>query len=207
MMVSRFIEYLQHERRLSPHTLTAYRTDLEQLQLFLEKEHGPVEAAAADFRQLRGWVVSLSEQQLDNRSINRKIATLRAFFTFQNRKGLRTDDPTALLKSLKTDRPLPAFVREQELETLLDAHDFTDDFAGKRDRLVLELLYGTGIRLAELLALTDAALDAYAATLTVLGKRSKSRVIPLPPALLSLIQGYQAARNEQFTSRKTTPCS
>ena len=202
MMVSRFLQYLEHERRLSPHTLTAYRTDLEQFSRFLETEHGHQPPEAADFQQLRSWVVSLSEQKLDNRSINRKIATLRAFFTFLSRKGLRSTDPTALLKSLKTDRPLPAFVREQELETLLDAHDFPDDFAGKRDRLVLELLYGTGIRLAELLALTDADVDAYAATLTVTGKRSKTRVIPLPAGLLSLIDAYQTARNGQFSAPK-----
>lgn len=197
-MVSYFLQHIKYEKRLSEHTLTAYRSDMEQLSQYLLESYELDAPEKADFQMLRSWVASLAEKKLDNRSINRKIATLRTFYGFLLRKRVITNDPMLSIKALKTDRTLPTFVREQEMTTLLDDITFTDDFTGVRDKLVLELLYGTGMRLTELITLKDADLDAYERTLTVLGKRNKYRILPLSASLYKLIRQYQNFKQETF---------
>ncbi|OZI09478.1 integrase [Siphonobacter sp. BAB-5385] len=197
-MVSYFLQHIKYEKRLSEHTLTAYRSDMEQLSQYLLESYELDAPEKADFQMLRSWVASLAEKKLDNRSINRKIATLRTFYGFLLRKRVITNDPMLSIKALKTDRTLPTFVREQEMTTLLDDITFTDDFTGVRDKLVLELLYGTGMRLTELITLKDADLDGYERTLTVLGKRNKYRILPLSASLYKLIRQYQNFKQETF---------
>lgn len=197
-MVSFFLQHIRYEKRCSHHTLTAYGTDLEQFSAYLREHYELETPERADFQQVRSWVAHLSELGLENRSINRKIATLRAFFGFLLRKKHRTDDPMLKIRALKTDRSLPTFVKEQEMATLLDDVEFPDDFAGTRDKLVLELLYGTGIRLSELIGLKDGDLNAYDRTLTVLGKRNKHRVVPVNAPLFNLIRSYQALKEKTF---------
>ncbi|PQA59623.1 tyrosine-type recombinase/integrase [Siphonobacter curvatus] len=197
-MVSYFLQHIKYEKRLSEHTLTAYRSDMEQLSQYLLESYELDAPEKADFQMLRSWVASLAEKKLDNRSINRKIATLRTFYGFLLRKRVITNDPMLSIKALKTDRTLPTFVREQEMTTLLDDITFTDDFTGVRDKLVLELLYGTGMRLTELITLKDADLDAYERTLTVLGKRNKYRILPLSASLYKLIRQFQNFKQETF---------
>lgn len=193
-MFNDFLQHIKFQKRCSEHTVTAYRTDLEQFSLFLLNTYSSENLAEADFPQLRAWVVALSELKLDTRSINRKMATLRTFYGYLLKNKTIIVDPTLKLKALKTDRTLPTFVREKEMDTLLDDIDFGNDFEGLRDKLVIELLYGTGMRLAELIGLKDSDIDAYQRTLTVLGKRNKHRVIPIHQNLFALIQSYQAIR-------------
>ena len=197
-MVTFFLQHIKYEKRCSHHTLTAYRTDIEQFAVYLVESYELAAPERADAQMVRSWIASLSEAKLDNRTINRKIATLRAFFDFLLRQRVIEQDPMLKTKALKTDRTLPQFVKEPEMTNLLDKVEFPEGFAGMRDKLVMELLYGTGIRLSELIGLKDSDVNAYEATITVLGKRNKHRIIPLNVSLLHEIQAYQAEKNAQF---------
>ncbi|GAB3253989.1 tyrosine recombinase XerC [Larkinella harenae] len=197
-MVTLFLEHIRYEKRLSHHTLTAYRTDLDQFLAYLKSDYELDQPEQATFHQIRSWIVSLVESGMDKTSVNRKIATLRSFYGFLMRRKIITTDPTLKVSALKTSKKIPVFVEEKPMETLLDGVDFPDDFKGLRDKLVLELLYGTGIRLAELVGLKMADVSLYEKTITVLGKRNKHRIIPVPQPLFALIQQYQQAKETEF---------
>lgn len=197
-MVTFFLQHIKYEKRCSHHTLTAYRTDIEQFAAYLQESYELTAPERADAQMVRSWIASLSEAKLDNRTINRKIATLRAFFDFLLRQRVIEQDPMLKTKALKTDRTLPQFVKEPEMTNLLDKVEFPEGFAGMRDKLVMELLYGTGIRLSELIGLKDSDVNAYESTITVLGKRNKHRIIPLNVSLLHEIQAYQVEKNALF---------
>lgn len=189
-MVDFFLSYLQNERRLSPHTVSGYRTDLLQLADFLSGK-SPESAHADD---LRAWIVSLSESGLENTSINRKIASLRAFYKFLVRRKKISNDPTGLLKSLKTPKRLPVFLEEKNTVNLFEVIEYEPGFTGVRDKLILELLYGTGIRLSELIGIKETDVDHN--RIKVLGKRAKYRIIPLHENLVQLIEQYRGLKKE-----------
>lgn len=186
-----FLKYIQFEKRSSEHTLTAYRIDMKQFTEYLEKSYDFSHPQLADFQMIRSWIVSMAEKKVENRSINRKIATLRTFYKFLLKKKIIENDPMFKVSALKTGKSIPSFVRETELDTLLDDVQFSEDFSGVRDKLVLELLYGTGMRLSEMINLKEQDVDAYKRVLMVLGKRNKQRVIPINEQLLLLIQQYK----------------
>jgi integrase/recombinase XerC len=190
-LVDFFLSYLQNEKRLSPHTVLAYKIDLLQFQNFLSSPDVQYDISLAQYQDIRAWVVQLSENQIDNRSINRKIASLRAFYKFLQIKKKIEVNPVALVKSLKTAKRLPVYVEETPMENLFADIEFTEDFEGLRDKLLLEMLYGTGIRLSELINIKVSDVDIFGRKITVLGKRSKYRIIPLHQTLLDLIQKYQ----------------
>jgi integrase/recombinase XerC len=193
-MISAFIQYLVSEKRLSQHTARAYETDLKQCVSFLHVLAPDSQLEKANHRTLRVWVLTLAQQGLSNRSINRKIASLKAFYKFLCVKAYVAQNPTLQLSTLRLKSDLPVFLKEQELLDLLDNHLFEDTFEGWRNKLVLELLYGTGIRLAELLALHDEAVDLYDSTIRVLGKGKKERTIPFPKSLRQVIERYRDCR-------------
>lgn len=194
-MISAFTQYLVSEKRLSQHTVRAYETDLRQCASFLYTLAPDSQLEQATHKTLRTWVVTLAQQGLSNRSINRKIASLKAFYKFLCAKAHMVRDPTLQLSTLRLKSNLPTFLKEHELLNLLDNHVFEDTFEGWRDKLVLELLYGTGIRLAELLALRDAYVDLYDNTIRVWGKGAKERTIPFPKSLRQIIEQYRRCRN------------
>ena len=194
-MITDFLQYLASERRLSSHTVQAYATDLKQCAAYLHTLTPESSIEQATHQSLRAWIAALAQQGLNNRSINRKIAALKSFYKFLHNQGRITQDPTAHLSRLKQKKSLPVFIKEKELLALLDHHKFEDTFEGWRDRLVLELLYGTGIRLAELLTLRDEAVDLYDNMIKVQGKRNKERVIPFPQSLCQVIEQYRVHRD------------
>ena len=188
---SDFLQHIRYEKRLSHHTLLAYENDLLQFAEFLQDQHANTLPEQADHVLVRSWIVHLVESGLDKSSVNRKIATLRAFFGFLLRQKQLSVDPMQKVVALKMSKKLPTFVEEKPMATLLDDIDFPDDFTGLRDKLVLELLYGTGIRLSELTGLKTVEVNLYSRTIMVLGKRNKHRVVPLMPPLVALIGQYQ----------------
>ncbi|MFN8429339.1 MAG: tyrosine-type recombinase/integrase [Spirosomataceae bacterium] len=200
-MVDFFLAHIKNERRLSPHTHTAYKADLEQFQQFLSPDFSLLiqDAQASDIRE---WVVSLSEQKLDNRSINRKMASLRAFFKYLLKNQKIKSDPTALVKALKTAKKLPVYLEEDAMENLFEFVEFTPDFEGQRDRLLMELFYGTGMRLAELIGLKTKDYDRFGRKITVLGKRNKYRVIPLNQEVIDCIDIYLKLLEEAGVSNE-----
>ena len=195
-MVSYFIQHIKYEKRLSHHTVTAYESDIKQFSAYLLFQYELKEPEKADFQMIRSWIVALVDEKIENRSINRKIATLRTFYNFLLRHKSISADPMLKIKALKTDKNLPKYIEEKPMENLLDDIEFSDDFAGQRDKLVLELLYGTGMRLAELIGLKISDLNLYNNTLIVLGKRNKQRIIPVNQTLVEAIKKYLTLRTD-----------
>jgi integrase/recombinase XerC len=198
-MQESFLKYLQYEKRYSKHTLTSYKLDLGQLQVFLSDNHPDTNIQDANHSLLRGWIVSLVENGIQPKSINRKIASLRSFYKFLMRQQIITKDPTTKIKVLKTSKKLPQFVNEREMNLLLDNCEFSADFIGHRDRLIMELLYGTGIRLSELISLKTRDVHFLNRTIKVLGKRNKERVIPFSISLERVIKQYLQQKKNTFS--------
>ncbi|MCP9767494.1 integrase [Lacihabitans sp. LS3-19] len=199
-MVDFFLSYLQNEKRLSPHTVLAYKIDLLQFENFL-KIHAPeLPIQNAEYNDIRAWIVELSESKIDNRSINRKMASLKAFYKYLIIKKKIELNPTSLLKSLKTSSRLPVYVEEQPMENLFELVDFTNDFEGLRDKLLCELLYGTGIRLSELINIKTLDIDYFDKKIKVLGKGNKYRVLPLHQTLVDLLINYNNVKIQTLGS-------
>lgn len=190
--VAAFLNYLNFEKRLSSHTVAAYRGDLTQLLGYLETKG--LALAEVDRNVLRGWVISLTEQKLSPVSVNRKIAAVKAYYRFLKKKGMIAKDPSSLLVGLRKPRKLPGFVEENSMELLFEEIGFEPTAEGRRDRLVMEILYGTGMRLSELIGLKPGDFNEGSRTLKVLGKRSKERIIPITVGLTELIGGYLRER-------------
>ena len=195
---SDFLSHIRYEKRLSHHTVTAYTNDLEQFSAFLRTECNLDQPERADFRHIRSWIVSLVEGDMDKSSVNRKIATLRAYYEFLLRRKVIALDPMSKVQALKTSKKLPQYVEEKPMDMLLNDVEFANTFEGVRDKLVLELLYGTGIRLSELTGLKTTAVNLYEKTIIVLGKRNKHRIIPLTQPLFELVQQYIRLKEAEF---------
>jgi integrase/recombinase XerC len=193
-----FLDFLRFEKRLSSHTVTAYQTDLVQFAVFLQQEYELADLRQATHPLIRGWIVSLMNQSLDPRTVNRKVACLRSFYKFLLRTHQLDANPMLRVKAPKMAKKLPEFVPEEALNRLLNNFKFEDNFGGVRDQLILETLYGTGIRLSELLGITEADLDLNGSTVRVTGKGNKQRLVPLNPSLLLVLARYRAARLAEF---------
>ncbi len=196
-----FIKYLKFEKRYSSKTVISYQTDLHQFQEFLNRVFDAIPSEEANHGMIRSWIVSLVEGKLDAVSVNRKIACLRSYYKFLIKKAIVAKDPMAKIKILKTKKKLPHFVQEADMVKMLDHTEFGNTFENLRDQLVLELLYGTGMRLSELIGLKDSSINLSDRTLKVLGKRNKERVIPFGVNLVVLIKGYLKSRNKEVEKR------
>jgi len=197
-MIKSFLRYLQFERRYSQHTITAYAADLDQFSVFLTQQDVAIEKVS--YTDIRLWVISLVEDGMNPATVNRKMASLRSFYKFLRKRNEIKHDPSQRLQALKTPKRLPQFVQEKDINALFDNQEFKDDFFGQRDKLILELLYGTGMRRAELLGLTDASINIEKGQIKVLGKRNKERIIPVNSTVTNLISNYKVKRNDHFGS-------
>ncbi|MFT7231304.1 MAG: integrase/recombinase XerC [Cyclobacteriaceae bacterium] len=199
-MIDSFLKFLQFEKRFSPHTLIAYRQDLYQLQQFLLDTFELEDFLQVNHSMLRGWVVSLIDGGLIPKSVNRKIATLKSFYKFLQARENIDQNPASRLKPLKTEKKLPSFVRQSEMNDLLDEVKvkFDEGFSGTRDKLIIELLYATGIRLSELINLKEKDVNFFQGSIKVLGKRNKERVIPISDSFVKILKGYLPVRNNEF---------
>ncbi len=186
-----FLNYLEREKKYSPHTLTAYRNDLIQFQEFIQRIYEVEDAAGIKSQMVRSFIAELMNDGVQSRSINRKISTLKSFFKYSIQQGLLQENPMKKVVSPKTPKRLPVFVEQAKMESLLaERPDPSDSFAHWRDYLVIELLYGTGIRLAESIGLKESDLNLEAGTIKVLGKRNKERIIPIAKGLTALLRDY-----------------
>lgn len=202
-MIKNFLNYLQYERRSSSNTLEAYKKDLEQFEAYCQLDalsedvdNEPFDIAHAKFEHVRGWVVSLIDQKLSPRSVNRKIASLNAYYRYLLEREEIQELPTKKLRSLKVSKKLPHFVKEQEIPQLFSLENFSTSKYPDRDRLVIELFYGTGIRLSELINIRVGDINFSNKNLKVLGKRNKERLIPIHFDLLLLLQEYIEKQNK-----------
>lgn len=195
-MIDSFLKHLQFEKRYSSKTVQSYATDLKQFKEFIFTSFDTPLTEDANYAMIRAWVAQLSEDGLDASSINRKIACARSYYKFLMKQEVINVDPTTKIKVLKTRKKLPHFANEQDMVAVLDRAEFGEDFEGVRDRLVLELFYGTGMRLSELINLKDSSVRLADRTVKVLGKRNKERVIPFPASLSVAIEAYVCSRNK-----------
>ncbi|OEK07255.1 integrase [Roseivirga misakiensis] len=198
-MVDSFLKYISFEKRYSKHTVQSYQNDLEQFQSYICHHFKTEDLSQATQLMVRSWILSLMDSGISSRTVNRKIASLRSFFKFLVSRGQVTENPTSKVRSLKTQKELPSFADEQEFSNYLNSDVFADSFEGRRDQLILEIFYGTGIRQAELLGLKTSDLDERNSTIKVLGKRNKERIIPISRSLLGLIEKYIHEKNHVFS--------
>lgn len=191
-----FADYLRYEKRFSSHTVVAYNNDLDQFELFCTEMVGDFNVKEVDSKLVRNWVVHLMEQKMSPRTVARKVTTLKSFFKYLMKEQVVDVNPALHLPLPKIRKKLPNFVEENNLHHLLDDGYFTNDFAGIRDKLIMTLLYGTGIRLAELMLLKESDFNKNDNLVRVFGKRKKERVIPYPKSINKLLDLYVTIKDE-----------
>lgn len=198
MELDAFLRYMEHEKRCSPHTLDAYRRDITSYLDFLDGRGWTIQRVST--RQIRSWLVDL-HRSLAVRTVNRKLSAVRSFHAFLHRRGHSDTDPAAHVHGLKMPSRNPTFIKQHELERLLDAQ-VMDDFPSARDALVIRLLYATGMRRAELMGLTDADIDLRQGVVRVMGKGRKERILPLAADLIDDVRHYLVLRDKAFDGRR-----
>mgnify|MGYP003674584065 CR=1 FL=1 len=198
-MIDSFINYLEFEKKASPHTVEAYRRDLTQFEEFLALSFEINEISEAQHPELRAWVIELVDSGLSTTSVNRKIATLKSYYKFLLRSQIISSDPTYKLKGLKNPKKLPEFVQEETILAVLDESVYEQDFDGQRDKMVMEFLYLTGVRLSELIGLKWSDINLIDDSVKVLGKRKKERIIPITKGLKQNILLYKKVFEERFS--------
>lgn len=187
--IEEFINFIRVERQYSTQTITAYAKDLSELAIYIDEEKLGSNIKVVDFYVLRGFITTLYDKELSKSSIERKISTLKSFFKFLYRRGIIEDNPARMLKFPKKEKYLPNVFNVDDIFTLLDLPDKSTPM-GMRDALILELLYGTGVRVSELVGLDRNAVDLNGMRILVRGKGKKERIVPLAPELISLIKDY-----------------
>lgn len=193
-----FLAYLANERRYSSHTITAYRTDLEQFFNYALKEYDIALPTDVTVELVREWVLFLMTQKQSPFSVNRKLSALRSFFRYLLRNGLMQANPLQYIEGVKTFKRLPVYVREADLNCLLDGDCFENTFEGVRDKLILALFYEAGVRCAELINLRCKDVDFLLSQISVIGKRDKQRLIPIGEELKELFEKYMVVREEKM---------
>ena len=190
-----FQEYLQLEKNYSLHTITAYGNDLLFFQEFLKNNFDQELLEEVNYSMIRSWIVSMVDTGISNSSINRKIASLKAFYKFLLKTKQIESSPLLKHKSLKTPKILQIPFSENELDIVLNNLKFPESYEGIRDKLIIDLFYTTGVRRAELINLKMQNVDLHSGTLKVLGKRNKERIVPIIPILASQIKLYLSERS------------
>ena len=198
-MQETFLKYLQFEKRYSVHTIKSYRNDLSQFSAFLLSDFEVHSLQEANHAMVRSWMVSLVDQGLDSRSVNRKTACLRSFYKFLLKQEVISVDPMRKVMALKTSKKLPQFLNENTINHLLDNAVFEDTFTGWRDKLILELLYSTGTRLSEIINLKENNINLVNNTIKVIGKRNKERIIPLSKSMMAVIDRYKNSKKRSIS--------
>lgn len=204
MEIKEFLGYLEHERRFSHHTVKNYKIDLTQFLEYLISEFEIDDLISANHQILRSWIVHLMEKPLSARSINRKISTLKSYYKYARKEGVLENDPTLKIISPKQSERLPVFVEEDGMQNLFNGDYFENNFSGRRDELLISLLYETGIRLSELIELKFSDVDFDASRLKVLGKRNKERFIPLTQIMLQSIKSFHAEKEVESGNNSST---
>lgn len=202
-----FFNYLRFQKRYSRHTIISYENDLKQFLVFLKDEFDTPFLQDINSAIVRSWLASLKEKNLTSKSINRKISTLKSFFKFLMRQGFVDTTPMSIISSPKIGKRLPVYVEEKDMQTLFEYVEFTDDWTGRTEKLILQLFYYTGMRVSELIGLKESQLDNANGQLKTLGKGNKERIIPVNKEMLDALAVYiknkpDDSANNVFVSEK-----
>lgn len=195
-----FLEYLQIEKRYSPHTVRSYLNDLDQFYVFLLSQELPDDPVAVTSHDIRAWIVSMLDNDYTTVSVHRKISCLRVFYRYLRKEGIIKTDPLEKVVLPKRKKSLPAFVEEVALNNLLDNYSFGDGFTGIMNRTIIEMLYLTGMRRSELIGLRHNDVDLAEGTVKVTGKRNKQRIIPLVKPFIQRLEEYIKVKKENSTN-------
>lgn len=190
MWTDAFLEYLTLERNYSSRTVGEYRDDLEAFESYYKKMDSTLSWETVDGDVVRDWMVSMMEAGRAATTVNRRLSALRTFYRYLLKRGWIEVDPVRSLQGPKKKKPLPVFLKESEMDRLLDGRFFADDFSGRRDRLIVDTFYSTGIRLSELTGLNDGDVDLRGGVIKVTGKRNKQRIVPFGGELEALFRTY-----------------
>ncbi len=197
MWVESFLRYLTFERNYSQRTVDEYRDDLKAFESFYKEEDSTLSWETIDADVVRDWMVFMMEQGRKPTTVNRRLSALRSFYRYLMKRDYVRVSPVCGIQGPKKEKPLPSFLKDSEMNRLLDGDFFSDDFQGRRDRLILNTLYVTGLRLSELTGLNGRDIDFENAVIKVTGKRNKQRNIPFGADLRQLMQSYLLEKNER----------
>ena len=196
MLIDAFLDYLRLERNYSVKTIVSYRTDLLEFEEYFKKVDAELDFTRADADVVRNWMVDLMDDGRTATTVNRKLSSLRSFYRFLLKRKVVSVDPMVKVVGPKKKKPLPSFVREKDMDRLLDESLYDEGFEGCRDRAILEMFYATGMRRSELIGLDVADVDLSAKLIKVTGKRNKQRLIPFGDELAEGLLEYIKIRNE-----------
>lgn len=196
--IQQFLDYLNFQKRYSKHTIVSYKNDLNAFFDFLFTQYGETVLNDIKTTFIRSWLATLKQQEMESKSINRKISTLKSFFKYQLRQQAIAVSPMTAIISPKVNKRLPQFVDKKDIKTLLTDVEFPDTWAGKTDELILQLFYNTGMRQAELVGLKEVDISNGNSTIKVLGKGNKERIIPVSNQLMQKMQEYMNDKRKQL---------
>jgi integrase/recombinase XerC len=196
-----FLDHLKFEKRYSQHTIISYENDLNKFNLYLINFYDGVVFQEIKLMHVRSYMVSLLEGEMVNSTVARKISTIKSLFKFLIKQRVISSSPLNLIETPKLNKRLPSFIKEDEMDNLLNVIEFEDSFSGLRDKLLITLFYQTGIRLSEMITLKD--ISVREGEIKVLGKRNKERIIPISKSVTRLIQEYQ---NQKSTYSTNSDC-
>ena len=202
MQISTFVQYLKFEKRFSPYTITAYHSDLKQFQGYIENQYEISNIKEVKHVHVRSWIVSLMQNNISTRSVNRKLSSLKSYFKFLNKRAVLSFNPTLKVLPPKTKKSLPSFIRSTEISELFSEEFFDSTYMGIRDKAILETLYLTGIRRSELIGLKIEDVDLDRKNLKVMGKGKKARIVPISSSLKSTLELYLLHHRKEFSTNK-----
>lgn len=197
-MLDRFLKYLGLERRYSPHTVDAYRRDINQFYGYLAAQYELSDLSLVKARFIRSWVVHLMKSSQSPKTVNRKLSSVRSYFKYLQRNGLVESNPALSINGPKLSKRVPATIRKKELDRLFEKFKENEDFSSTRDELMIRLLYETGMRRAELINLKERDLNSGLKSLRVLGKGNKERIIPISTGLVEALESFVEQKREEY---------
>jgi integrase/recombinase XerC len=203
-IIQPFLDYLKFQKRYSQHTIVSYENDLISFFDFIEIQFGSMPLDDINTSFVRSWLASLKENKISSKSINRKISALKSFFKYQLKNGLLLASPMGAIVSPKVSKRLPQFVAEKDINDLFAYMEFPDTWDGKTDKLLLQILYNTGMRRAELVGLKESQIDRGNSSIKVLGKGNKERILPVSTELINSLLEYMRAKRVLFEEFDST---
>jgi integrase/recombinase XerC len=201
MFIEKFLQYIKYEKKYSSHTFVSYQTDLDQFRDFVESRSIAFDPEKIDTSLIREWIIILMEEGLSASSVNRKLSALKSFYRFLKQHEFVSHNPLKRITAPKMKKQLPKFLKEDEMQHLLDGHEdlFENDFEGKRNKLMIEMFYTLGIRLSELINIKNTDIDLSRQTIMITGKRNKQRLLPFGERLAVSIEEYSQVRDNQVS--------
>ena len=196
MLVEKFIDYLKLEKNYSSNTLSAYKRDLIQYNKFIIENNSDLKIEKADYKIIRSWIVSMVNNNLSNRSINRKVSSLKSFYKFLIKTDTITLSPLKAHSPLKQSKTIQVPFSKEEINSLLDSDFFNNDYKGVLQKTIISFFYFTGVRRIELISIKESDISLESGTIKVMGKRSKERIIPILPKLKKSIKNYRDIKSK-----------